>query len=106
MKLQIIKKTAMAAFATASLAGFLTMGSTQPAEATHKIWHLVAAGVVAGVVINEVTKNRRRDRHRRFSEWDAHVEWCYDNRPRYRESDNTYRRSGRSRRECFSPYYD
>jgi len=105
MKLQIFRKTAIAAFATASLAGFLTIGSTQPAEAKHKTWHLFAAGVATAVIINEITKNRR-PRHSRNSAWEAHVEWCYDNRPRYRESDNTYRRTGYSRRECASPYYD
>ncbi len=109
MNTQIIRKTAVAALAAASLAGFVTMSSTQPAAAVHKFGHLLGAAIVGGIIVNELSKNNGRG-DRRYNNssynWENHVDWCYDNRPRYRERDNTFRRSGQRRRECFSPYYN
>lgn len=34
----------------------------------------------------------------------AHVQWCFDRYKTYRVSDNTYKPSKNTRRECISPY--
>jgi hypothetical protein len=51
-------------------------------------------------------KNRKRPENRkhRKSTRNDHVDWCYENRLRYRESDNTFRRRGGARVECVSPF--
>ncbi len=42
----------------------------------------------------------------RNSDWQDHVDWCYDRYGnRYRERDNTYISRSGYRRECVSPYY-
>ncbi len=105
MKTGYFKNTAIAAVAVATVATTATLFSTQTADAGRRdFWAGVGAGVVTGIVVNEIRHNRRHTR--RVSAWEAHVDWCYDNRPRYRESDNTFRRNGQRRRECLSPYYN
>ena len=44
----------------------------------------------------------RRYRARSLSA--AHVDWCYDRYRTYRASDNTYKPTKNSRRQCVSPY--
>lgn len=42
----------------------------------------------------------------RNSDWEDHVDWCYDRYGnRYRERDNSYMSRSGYRRECVSPYY-
>ena len=106
MNTQIAKKTFIATIAAAALAGLATVSFTQEAEAGGKrFWRGVGAGVVAGVIIGEtVRKSRKNKRTYTHNQWEAHVDWCYDNRPRYRERDNTFRYTGGRRRHCVSPY--
>jgi hypothetical protein len=35
---------------------------------------------------------------------EEHVEWCYDHYRTYRESDNTYKKTRRTRAQCISPF--
>ena len=99
------KKTAIATLAAFSMAGFVATASTTPAEAGNKAWKIIGGAIVAGAVIHHLSKNHNHA-HAGYSQWDAHVDWCYDNRPRYRESDNTFRYTGHGRQECYSPYYN
>ena len=107
MNTETIKRTAVAAITAISLAGLVTVSATATAQAgDSKFWRGVAVGTVGTIIIGSAVRNHRNNRVQRVSAWDAHVDWCYDHRPRYRESDNTYRRNGQGRRECISPYYN
>ena len=99
------KNSAIAAVAALSIAGFATVASTQTASAGNNFWNGVAAGAVGTLVVGGIIHNSHRNHnHGHTSNWNAHVDWCYDHRPRYRQSDNTYRRNGQNRRICDSPY--
>lgn len=106
------KNTTIAAVTVATLATAMATVTVSPADAGKRdFWGGVAAGVVGSAIVGGAIHRDRRYRDRRYrtrrvSAWEAHVDWCYDNRPRYRERDNTYRRSGQGRRTCYSPYYD
>ncbi len=108
MNIQTIKSTAIAAVAAVSIASFATVASTQSANAGSKFWKGAAAVAVGAIVVGGIIHNNRRNNHNHGynSNWNAHVNWCYDHRPRYRASDNSFRRNGQHRRECFSPYYN
>ena len=106
MKTIAFKRSIVTALAFATIATTATFSTTQSANAGRKdFWAGAAAGVVTGVIVGGAVRSRRHH-VRRVSAWEAHVDWCYDHRPRYRQSDNTYRRSGQRRRTCYSPYYD
>ena len=109
MNISTFKNTAIATVAALSIAGFATVASTQTASAGNNFWNGVAAGAVGTLVVGGIIHNSHRNRgysHSHNVNWNAHVDWCYDHRPRYRQSDNTFRRNGQGRRECYSPYYN
>ncbi len=104
MTTSTFKNNAIATVAAFSLAGFVAAASATPAEAGNKGWKILGGAIVAGVVLHHLANNHKNNHNSGYSQWDAHVDWCYDNRPRYRESDNTFRYTGQVRHECFSPY--
>ena len=108
MTFETLKKTTLATVAAAVLATGFSIAGTEDAHAGRKdFWAGVGAGVVTGVIVNEVVRDRRDRRyHRRASAWDAHVDWCYDRYRSYRERDNTFKPYGKRRRQCYSPYYN
>lgn len=106
------KSTVASAIAVTALALGMTLSAAQDANAgsSKKFWTGFGAGVATGVIVGGVAKSKRQ-RHYivepdEYNEWDAHVDWCYDNKRRYRERDNTWKPYNRSRRECYSPYYN
>ena len=109
MNINTFKKSAIATVAALSIAGFATAASTQTASAGNNFWNGVAAGAVGTLVVGGIIHNSHRNNghsHGHNVNWNAHTHWCYDHRPRYRQSDNTFRRNGQNRRTCYSPFYN
>lgn len=105
MNINTFKNTAIATVAALSIAGFATVASTQTANAGNAFWNGFAGGAVGALVVGGIIHNsQHHNNHGHTSNWNAHVNWCYDYRPRYRQSDNTFRRNGQIRQICHSPY--
>ena len=110
MNTQFFRKTSIATLAVATLATGFTFATIDTADAGRRdFWAGVGAGVVTGVFINEVTRNRRArtvyvEPRPVYSSWDAHVGWCYDNYVSYSHHDNRYTTFSGFRKICNSPF--
>lgn len=110
MTIQIIKRTATAAAAVATLAAGMSITSIDDAQAGGKhFWTGVGAGIVTGIVVNEAIRHRRHRHYEyyeapRASSWDAHVAWCYDRYVSYSHHDDSFTTNSGYRKRCNSPY--
>lgn len=110
MNTQFFKKSAIAAIAAVTLATGFTVVTVEEAEAGRRdFWAGVGAGVVTGVIVNEVARGHRERRYYRepaprYSAWDAHVSWCYDRYKTYSHHDDRFTSLSGYRKPCYSPY--
>lgn len=114
MNFGLAKKSAVTAIAVTALAAGMNFTTVEQAEAGKKhFWAGVGAGIVTGIVVNEVVRSNRARRHHATpnyyvepagSAWDAHVDWCYDRYVSYSHVDDRYTTHSGYRRRCNSPF--
>ena len=106
MNTATLKNITISAASAAVLAAALTISTMSSANAkSSDFWKGLGIGVATTVVVGAAIKHQQQQQNN-YTQWDAHVDWCYDNKRKYRESDNSWKPINKARRTCFSPFYN